>query len=860
MISELIYSSKKPSYTTVPHDENATSCRVGGEKKAEVNMMISSSYLLLWGILFQAVALHGFSTLPIPSSAAAAARRCCVGTPRWNQKIPLASSLNNNDNDDNQKLEEDPPSATNQQAEKLLERAKQARLEAETMERDLVQQKLQTLQGLLDRQSQLSKSDEQDLQGQIDRLQRYYDKPEETNTTTTTTSVDTTTTSSSSDPPPEGFGWFVPFKKSIEEVLQENTLYKQILAEKGKNATKEDVEKILQSISPESMDNLVQEMKLLETGFITPSKDFITGMIRETVQNNLEIEKEYVKELTPEDKEALEQVQKVFYEFKDFLNITFGEDEDEDFWKAFGELEGDLQSALGGNITKDNLELINYGAGFVKGLLQGFGVKDEDWQDTKAELASKFSLLRTELAKDPLYMERTKAMKGTFPENILEAAEMLEESEMEDFVKQVMLPLDSVFGLSSINAMRVGTAYMLQGSPREGYSGDDVINRIDKQLVDSGLQGKFQCYYVRDAFALLDADEVQIADQIQNGEEQPDLQDVISRVLNLQSPSLVVTSPDLDLGPKTPPEARSIISFLALFSTVYFATNCYDQELADFGLSNPIVLGIIGLQLVHQLGHFAAAALNKVRLPTQELVICHSFFSKPFLANYASQIDIAIPSLLIPSPATGILTSHTDITSPPRNANAMFDFALSGPLLGIFASWGTLLLGLQMTAGVKSSDVALLPHMPLDFFQLSTLTSATIETFLGTDVLLSLDPVSDSVAVHPLVIAGHVGILINALNLLPMLPTSDGGRMIKSLVPKGADVVVFVFANIFLFVQGFRGWETSNALILYWFLVQFFLPAVDVPCRNNVDPATGLRAPVFAAATVLSMIALSPSF
>ena len=217
---------------------------------------------------------------------------------------------------------------------------------------------------------------------------------------------------------------------------------------------------------------------------------------------------------------------------------------------------------------------------------------------------------------------------------------------------------------------------------------------------------------------------------------------------------------------------------------------------------------------------------------------------------------------MYPSLATGLMHTNTELKSPPKNKNALFDFALSGPMWGMIASWSTLLYGLQLTAGVKSNQVASLPHMPLEFFQLSTLTSATIESFLGTDVLLSLDPVSDNVAIHPLVIAGHVGILVNALNLLPASSgTTDGRRMLTActdgLITGGVPAGL---VQVFLLVQGFRAWGTSSYLLLYAFLVPLLQHKTDVPCRNNVDPAGGIRPVFFAATTLLALVAISPSF
>merc|ERR1711862_1063379 len=132
---------------------------------------------------------------------------------------------------------------------------------------------------------------------------------------------------------------------------------------------------------------------------------------------------------------------------------------------------------------------------------------------------------------------------------------------------------------------------------------------------------------------------------------------------------------------------------------------------------------------------------------------------------------------------------------------------------------GTLVYGVQQTSmQVTESQIAALPRIPLDFLQLSSLTSATIETFLGTDVLLSIDPLAEpDVAVHPLVIAGHVGILINALALLPSRETSDGGRMVRGAFTRNsfAGNVIGFLSFLFLLAQAFRVWRVSGVLSLY---------------------------------------------
>ena len=146
---------------------------------------------------------------------------------------------------------------------------------------------------------------------------------------------------------------------------------------------------------------------------------------------------------------------------------------------------------------------------------------------------------------------------------------------------------------------------------------------------------------------------------------------------------------------------------------------------------------------------------------------------------------------------------------------------------------------------------------------------------------------SGTVAVHPLVIVGHVGILINALNLLPIQPTtSDGMRMLQatfentvvttSTEDDGTNTQPTIFPNIvpsilssmislFVTIQAFRVLDTSAYLVFYGFvlpLVQQSLltSSLEIPPRNSINGTNGLRLPFFMVTTFFAIIAISPSF
>lgn len=97
----------------------------------------------------------------------------------------------------------------------------------------------------------------------------------------------------------------------------------------------------------------------------------------------------------------------------------------------------------------------------------------------------------------------------------------------------------------------------------------------------------------------------------------------------------------------------------------------------------------------------------------------------------------------------------------------MFDFGMSGPLLGLLGSFILLADGLQLTSMMDIHHLATQPSIPTYLLRASTLGSAFIEWFLGSGSLIP-DVASSSLPLHPFAIAGFIGMISNALALLPL--------------------------------------------------------------------------------------------
>ena len=79
-----------------------------------------------------------------------------------------------------------------------------------------------------------------------------------------------------------------------------------------------------------------------------------------------------------------------------------------------------------------------------------------------------------------------------------------------------------------------------------------------------------------------------------------------------------------------------------------------------------------------------------------------------------------------------------------------------------------LVSGLDITASATAEQVASLPAIPVYLLQSSALGGGLVELFLGKGVLGQDITANSVLQLHPFAIAGFVGLVANALALLPL--------------------------------------------------------------------------------------------
>lgn len=159
----------------------------------------------------------------------------------------------------------------------------------------------------------------------------------------------------------------------------------------------------------------------------------------------------------------------------------------------------------------------------------------------------------------------------------------------------------------------------------------------------------------------------------------------------------------------------------------------------------PYALSIMTILTAHELGHFFAARYHKVPA------------SLPFF---------------IPMPLPGIGTMGAVIfqRGPTRNIRAQFDVGAAGPLAGLVFAIPILIYGLS------TSEVGPLPEDLTGLvMEGNSAIYATIKVLMFGEFLPNGNT---DVSLNMVAWAGWVGLLVTALNLIPVSPL-DGGRVLQ---------------------------------------------------------------------------------
>ncbi len=270
----------------------------------------------------------------------------------------------------------------------------------------------------------------------------------------------------------------------------------------------------------------------------------------------------------------------------------------------------------------------------------------------------------------------------------------------------------------------------------------------------------------------------------------------------------------------------NLLLFAATIATTTWAGALHQgvdviQEPSRFLVGLPYSLALMLILGAHELGHYFAARAHGVR------VTLPYFIPVPF--------------------ALGTFGAFIRMKSLPPHRRALFDVAVAGPLAGLVFAIPALWLGLGRSQVVADAAAPMMHH----------------GTEVGSSILLAVvakAAMGDAIVqghqlmLHPLAFAGWLGLIVTALNLLP-IGQLDGGHIADSLFGVRRSATISTVAMFSLLFLGLFVWSG----LLMWALIAFFLAgSKGIASRNDLVPLGFSRFALGVVAFVILFLILSP--
>lgn len=261
----------------------------------------------------------------------------------------------------------------------------------------------------------------------------------------------------------------------------------------------------------------------------------------------------------------------------------------------------------------------------------------------------------------------------------------------------------------------------------------------------------------------------------------------------------------------TRPGLALLLLAATLVTTTFVGTRIAGVELATlrsdptaFLQGLPYSIGLITILGIHELGHYLTARFYKIRstLPY--------FIPMPFFL--------------------GTFGAFIQMRSPVPNRKALFDVSIAGPIAGFVATLPLLIWGLAHSdivpltekTGILNPD-ALNPKYSILLALLSKLA-------LGSQLTAQ-----SAIDLHPLAVAGFLGLIVTALNLMPV-GQLDGGHIVHAMFGQRTAIVIGQISRLLLLLL-----SLVQSEFFVWAIILLFIPLVDEPALNDVSELDNKR-------------------
>ncbi|MCZ8250011.1 MULTISPECIES: site-2 protease family protein [unclassified Microcystis] len=233
----------------------------------------------------------------------------------------------------------------------------------------------------------------------------------------------------------------------------------------------------------------------------------------------------------------------------------------------------------------------------------------------------------------------------------------------------------------------------------------------------------------------------------------------------------------------------------------------------------PYSLGLIAILALHEFSHYLTAVKYKIKT------------TLPYF--------IPFPFFL------GTFGAFIQMRSPVPTRKALFDVAVAGPLGGIIIAIPLLFWGLSLSEIVPLTNQSSLLNFQYLNPQFSFLLSILAKLALGSNLIAG-----KAIHLHPLAVAGYVGIIVTALNLMPV-GQLDGGHIVHAMYGQKTAIIIGQLTRLFMFILAL-----VQPDFLLWAIILLLMPVSDQPALNDVTELDNKRdlLGLFSLALLLSIL------
>jgi membrane-associated protease RseP (regulator of RpoE activity) len=216
-------------------------------------------------------------------------------------------------------------------------------------------------------------------------------------------------------------------------------------------------------------------------------------------------------------------------------------------------------------------------------------------------------------------------------------------------------------------------------------------------------------------------------------------------------------------------------------------------------------------------------------IPLLSILGCHELVHYAITRRY--QIQTTLP-FFIPMPFfLGTFGAMTQMRSPVPHRKALFDINIVSPWVGFILTVASLWWGLS------HSQVVPIPPEGAGIFNFNALdpSFSFLLTVLSKLALGELLTAAQAIDLHPAAIAGYLGLMVTAFNLLP-IGQLNGGHIVHAMFGRRTAIVIGQVTRFLVLILSLIQGEFLVLAILL-----FFLPLNDEPALNDVTELDNVR-------------------